>query len=510
MAVEYHLLTAFGTGRTATMTIASPCVVTYANHGLSDGFKVVFATTGALPTGVTAGTTYYTKSTGANTFNLYTDAGLTTIVNTSGSQSGTHTIYSEYWHNLPATDPGNGGNYKGRYYSSAFMCFANMYDWEAALIANADPGKQIVLEIQGRWTDNSALRPPGAYAGYYSITIATRIRGVRDPDSFHGGVVGGGFRRVISSTSYTAIQVQKQPNFTLDGVEIVNSSATGGYGVRVYYAARCTIRDCLIKGYTGLQCLSYGGMFSNCILYDCANIGMLVPSGFGNGDVINNCLAVGCGTGFGCETGSTQASMFNCVAFGNTVNWGTAPTTALFLGLNNAGVAGDTPWGSSAITTVTSDAFTDFSNRNYTPASSGVLVNAGVAFTGLDPVDMMGDVRPNYESATYPNNLWDIGPYEYDHGEGLAPLSVPIAITGMVSGSEIAIYKASDMSAILAPQSTTGLYSGTYTYTGDTNIIVRVRKGTAAIRYLPYEYAGTITSTGFQLVVSQIPDTIAQ
>ena len=123
---------------------------------------------------------------------------------------------------------------------------------------------------------------------------------------------------------------------------------------------------------------------------------------------------------------------------------------------------------------------------------------------------MLSNVRPNYESASYPDNLWDIGPFEYDHGEGLAPSSVTISITGMVSGSEIAIYKASDMSAILAPQSTPGSYSGTYTYTGDTNIIVRVRKGTSATRYLPYEYAGTITSTGFQLVVSQIPDTIAQ
>lgn len=77
---------------TATMTIASPCVVTWTSHGLSANDVVKFSTTGALPTGVTAGTTYYVRSTGltANTFQISTSAG-GGAVNTSGSQSGTHT-----------------------------------------------------------------------------------------------------------------------------------------------------------------------------------------------------------------------------------------------------------------------------------------------------------------------------------------------------------------------------------------------------------------------------------
>lgn len=80
---------------TVTMTIASPCVVTWTSHGLVEGAAVVFTTSGALPTGITSGTTYYVgKSPGANTFNISTSranvvAG--TSVNTSGSQSGTHT-----------------------------------------------------------------------------------------------------------------------------------------------------------------------------------------------------------------------------------------------------------------------------------------------------------------------------------------------------------------------------------------------------------------------------------
>lgn len=54
------------------MTISTPCVVTYAGHGLVAGDMVWFETTGALPTGITANTHYYVRSTGltANTFQI--------------------------------------------------------------------------------------------------------------------------------------------------------------------------------------------------------------------------------------------------------------------------------------------------------------------------------------------------------------------------------------------------------------------------------------------------------
>ncbi|MFT4076848.1 MAG: hypothetical protein QM647_15085 [Asticcacaulis sp.] len=75
---------------TVTITIASPGVVTWASHGLQDGNTISFTTTGALPTGLTAGTTYYVKYVDANTFQLAATSGGTAIV-TSGTQSGTHT-----------------------------------------------------------------------------------------------------------------------------------------------------------------------------------------------------------------------------------------------------------------------------------------------------------------------------------------------------------------------------------------------------------------------------------
>ena len=76
-------------GGTVTITIASPAVVT-STVLLTEGAAIQFATTGALPTGITAGTTYYVFNVNGLTFNLLDSTGA--VVNTSGSQSGTQSI----------------------------------------------------------------------------------------------------------------------------------------------------------------------------------------------------------------------------------------------------------------------------------------------------------------------------------------------------------------------------------------------------------------------------------
>jgi hypothetical protein len=74
------------------VTIATPGVVTWTAHGLVAGDAVKFTTTGALPTGITAGTTYYVIAAGltADTFRISATPGGAAI-NTSGSQSGVQT-----------------------------------------------------------------------------------------------------------------------------------------------------------------------------------------------------------------------------------------------------------------------------------------------------------------------------------------------------------------------------------------------------------------------------------
>lgn len=77
---------------TFTVTLASPGVFTLTAHGLVIGDQVYLTTTGALPTGLAANTIYYVVSTPtADTFTLSATLGGSAI-NTSGSQSGTHTL----------------------------------------------------------------------------------------------------------------------------------------------------------------------------------------------------------------------------------------------------------------------------------------------------------------------------------------------------------------------------------------------------------------------------------
>lgn len=79
---------------TITISIATPAVVGWVGHGLYDGATFRMATGGALPTGVAAGADYFVTVIDADNFKLSTSlanqvAG--TFINTSGSQSGTHT-----------------------------------------------------------------------------------------------------------------------------------------------------------------------------------------------------------------------------------------------------------------------------------------------------------------------------------------------------------------------------------------------------------------------------------
>jgi hypothetical protein len=86
---------------TVTITIAAPAVITWTAHGISNSFgggacPVIFTTTGALPTGITSGTTYYMvpSSITTNTFQIATtvaNALAGTSITTTGTQSGTQT-----------------------------------------------------------------------------------------------------------------------------------------------------------------------------------------------------------------------------------------------------------------------------------------------------------------------------------------------------------------------------------------------------------------------------------
>ncbi len=83
-------------GRTFTISIGSPAVVTKVAHGLQPGYQISFTTTGTLPTGVNSIDIYYVLADGFtnDSFRISTVKNGSPIT-TSGSQSGVHTYFVE-------------------------------------------------------------------------------------------------------------------------------------------------------------------------------------------------------------------------------------------------------------------------------------------------------------------------------------------------------------------------------------------------------------------------------
>jgi len=92
--IQYEELTFTDAAETCTITIATPAVITQTDHGHLNGDAIKFSTTGALPTGINSSTIYYVSEVSNNTFNIYTSSP-STLINTSGTQSGVHKILEQ-------------------------------------------------------------------------------------------------------------------------------------------------------------------------------------------------------------------------------------------------------------------------------------------------------------------------------------------------------------------------------------------------------------------------------
>jgi hypothetical protein len=86
--------------QTATITIASPGVFTVTT-AIPGNNTVILSTDGDLPTGLTAGVTYYVVNSSGLTFQLALTLNGTAIT-TSGTQSGTHTVTPTVFVTVPS------------------------------------------------------------------------------------------------------------------------------------------------------------------------------------------------------------------------------------------------------------------------------------------------------------------------------------------------------------------------------------------------------------------------
>ena len=453
MSTVYSLICFGGrTGKTATMTIASPCVVTLTNHGLRNGTGVAFSTTGALPTGVTAGTTYYARPTAANTFNLYDTAehaiagGTTGRVNTSGSQSGTHTIKGAYFLDLTSAQLARYGS------AGSERIYDGLNAWNSGR-SGASKLDVEVCEIGEAWDNwiEPALTinvPAGA------IRIETKVDGVRSA-GYHQGQISDGTtnygyvaRRVNYSDTTLTYGVA---NITIDGITIMREA--GGYGP------------------TGVNASGFRGFLINSIVRGLSSSGTGV-AGSGVAGGIINCLVMGWGTGIVMPTYNEGVAVYNCtvtkntngimasanyqpcyayvintVSIGNTTtNWDTSATVATGFRYcsNNAGGTSEV-WKTSTGTRVEiteaspfTATFADWTNYDFTPTdTSSQLVDAGAEYYGASAFDLADDVRPSYENGT--TTYYDIGAFEFDHGYGGWPATATISLTNIVSGTRVRI-----------------------------------------------------------------------
>lgn len=194
---EITVSNAASSSLTATMTIAAPCVVTVSATP-ANGTPVVFTTTGALPTGLSAGTTYYVKRINATTFNVAATPGGTSIT-TTGSQSGTHTAAFTGMPTLSTS--GDGTNVSLNITPKGAGVVQINGNQIASAASNTFTGNQ-VIEVTDN--TNAALRITQLGTGE-----ALRVEDSANPDSTPfivsaGGSVGVGVSPVVKLQVYDA------------------------------------------------------------------------------------------------------------------------------------------------------------------------------------------------------------------------------------------------------------------------------------------------------------------
>lgn len=148
------------TSTTVTVTIAAPCVLSWAAHpfvvngNLPAAFAVEFTTTGALPTGLSVGVTYYATPINSSTLHLSTTAANAlagVFITTTGTQSGTHTGFACAF--VTASTP-----------TDVLAMTLTAGDWEVWGSANpTNAGTNTLFEV---WTNSvSATIPAAPYSG---------------------------------------------------------------------------------------------------------------------------------------------------------------------------------------------------------------------------------------------------------------------------------------------------------------------------------------------------------
>lgn len=335
-----HSLVCWGgrTGKTVVPTHATG-IFTLTNHGNKDGSKRWI--TGALPTGLSAAVPYYTKSLTANTFELYTNAALTSKATFTSSPS--TVLKSDFIidtsvlaaYGVDITRYGTSGAeriYDGFYAASATRSSVGL---------GADDE---VIEFGEAFAEFGATLIPGS--GFsQSYTFVSTINGIRTP-AFHFGIPSAGHTYTATGIVFYTSQI----NVVVDGLDLIRNSASGGvndsvcsvtYGGNVL--CNCIVRSIGAGITNGIYAAgTLARVYNNLVIGICP--GTYTVGGiavFGGALVYNNTVTK-CGVGFiGYSSGSSYGQTYNNLSVGNDVNWKGAPVYTSTRSLGNIGEVAD-------------------------------------------------------------------------------------------------------------------------------------------------------------------------
>jgi len=233
-----------------TISLASPAIVSAVDHRILTDQPIIFETDGTLLTPLVAGTTYYAKAVTATSFQISATPGGASI-NTSGTQSGNHTV--SFAAGLTRISDRN--IFVGSRFYEARTKFPvvnrTLGEWLRPQIEFSSISFS-VNNVDGEY--NNILPAGEFYSGQINKEIDLKL-GIRDVEStyfsiFKGFVSDvGGFKRDIDAFSYVArdkfdrLNVNFPPTVFTDSSYSKLSNGMIGKGIPIIYGDYTTEVD---------------------------------------------------------------------------------------------------------------------------------------------------------------------------------------------------------------------------------------------------------------------------
>ncbi len=506
MATIYSLICFGGrTGKTVTFTV-SGSVVNLTNHGLRDGKGVAFSSTGTLPSGLTAGTIYYVRSTGANTFTLHAtnadalaNTGQVTFTTTG---TGTHNVKGQYFLSLTSGQLARYGS------PGSERIYDGLLSWHTARNSLCTEFDEEWAEIGEAFTEANSISMVLSMQSARNVITPT-VNGVVT-EAFHAGNYLSGYIKHHTNSAGNNLQITSYKS-VVEGITLwMPASSAACVGM----SNGSVLDSCVLVG--GFAGAGTGVITGNTL----SSVMNNVVVGFGEGArfaqygyaalFANNLLTKNVRGTY--TTSGTTSQIFgyyyNNISVGNTTsNWHTQ-SGQIERATNNAGASGDAPWvkaGGTSLICSTAD-FVDWTNNDFRLAPGSALIDTGASFFGFPTRDVAGNERPAYAGGGV--EKIDVGPFEADRGFGPRPASHTLTLTNVVVGSRVLIESQDGTTAHYSVVASTTTVTAAVTVYGDARDQwrIKVRKASESPFYIPWETLTNVTAGESSIYVSQIPD----